>query len=37
MLHAGGQASQKGAALPKNLGLKMNGGELIFPGAIACR
>ncbi|GAX81024.1 hypothetical protein CEUSTIGMA_g8459.t1 [Chlamydomonas eustigma] len=34
---AGGSASQKKASKPKNLGVKMFGGELIFPGQIIVR
>ena len=34
---AGGTASQKNATIPKNLGVKMLGGELAFPGQIILR
>lgn len=34
---AGGTASQKTATIPKNLGVKMHGGELAFPGQILVR
>jgi large subunit ribosomal protein L27 len=34
---AGGTASQKNATIPKNLGVKMLGGELAFPGQIIVR
>jgi large subunit ribosomal protein L27 len=34
---AGGTAKQKQKALPKNLGVKMHTGEIIFPGQIIVR